>query len=123
MEEEDEETKVEEDNPFKWWKEKDEDEDSMAEIRLPADDVQEDNVECKTCEPRGGIEGIKEISGGIAERAERIAGKRDDRKIINIGDPRQPTAGEIKEHELAGHLPYRNWCYHCVKGEGEGPGS
>ena len=28
--------------------------------------------------------------------------------------PRVPTAKEREEHELEGHIRYRNWCRHCV---------
>ena len=31
--------------------------------------------------------------------------------------PRGPTATEREEHE-ATHMPYRNWCRHCVRGRG-----
>jgi hypothetical protein len=32
-------------------------------------------------------------------------------------DPKLPSKAEIEEHMLS-HLPYRNWCEHCVKGRG-----
>ena len=31
--------------------------------------------------------------------------------------PRRPTAIEIHQHRVAGHLPYRNWCDACVRGK------
>ena len=34
-----------------------------------------------------------------------------------LGDPRMPTAKERADHETT-HLPFRNWCYHCVRGKG-----
>jgi hypothetical protein len=40
------------------------------------------------------------------------------RKIAKLGEPREPTAEERKEHEMT-HLPYRNWCRHCVRGRGK----
>ena len=32
--------------------------------------------------------------------------------------PATPTAAEIAAHEAAGHVPYRVWCRHCVRGRG-----
>jgi len=39
----------------------------------------------------------------------------DVRHMKKMIDPCLPTRSEILEHELS-HLPYRNWCTHCVKG-------
>ena len=33
-------------------------------------------------------------------------------------DPKMPSDEERREHELT-HLPYRNWCRHCVRGRGK----
>jgi hypothetical protein len=30
-------------------------------------------------------------------------------------DPMKPSSSEVADHELT-HLPFRNWCRHCVKG-------
>ena len=35
------------------------------------------------------------------------------RKPAKMNDPKEPSAEERREHELT-HLPYRNWCKHCV---------
>ena len=35
-----------------------------------------------------------------------------------IGDPRLPSQKEVEEHYLT-HVPYRNWCPHCVRGRGK----
>ena len=32
----------------------------------------------------------------------------------NIGDPALPSRKEVEEHFLT-HVPYRNWCPHCVR--------
>ena len=32
-----------------------------------------------------------------------------------LPQPKKPSAKEIAEHEIS-HVPYRNWCVHCVKG-------
>ena len=34
-----------------------------------------------------------------------------------LTNPRPPSAAEIAQHEVS-HLPYRNWCAHCVRGRG-----
>ena len=39
------------------------------------------------------------------------------RKPIKVADPKLPTQAEIDEHNLT-HLPFRNWCRHCVRGKG-----
>jgi hypothetical protein len=33
-----------------------------------------------------------------------------------LESPFQPTAQEVAEHNLT-HLPFRNWCPHCIMGE------
>ena len=35
-----------------------------------------------------------------------------------LAQPRQPTAQEVREHQLT-HLPYRSWWRHCVRGKGK----
>ena len=44
------------------------------------------------------------------------AGKRNTRKLH---DPKLPKEDEVKEHFLSGHMPFRSWCPHCVKGRGK----
>ena len=40
------------------------------------------------------------------------------RKTLKKGNPRQPTEEERREHEMT-HIPFRNWCRHCVRGRGK----
>ena len=40
------------------------------------------------------------------------------KRIRKMLDPKLPTQDEIDLHMLS-HLPYRNWCEHCVKGRGK----
>ena len=40
------------------------------------------------------------------------------RRMRNIGDPRLPTRAEVDNHNIT-HVPYRNWCPHCVRGRGK----
>ena len=42
------------------------------------------------------------------------AGSRRPAKVL---DPQLPTKEEMEEHCLT-HLPFRNWCQHCVRGAG-----
>ena len=39
------------------------------------------------------------------------------RKPEKMADPKLPNKAEIEEHQKT-HLPFRNWCKHCVKGRG-----
>ena len=41
----------------------------------------------------------------------------EERGVVKMLDPRQPSEEERRTHNLT-HLPYRNWCEHCVKGRG-----
>ena len=38
-------------------------------------------------------------------------------RMRSIGDPRLPTQAEVDNHNIT-HVPYRNWCPHCVRGQG-----
>ena len=40
------------------------------------------------------------------------------RSVLKMLDPMRPSQAEVDEHELT-HLPYRNWCRHCVRGRGK----
>ena len=47
--------------------------------------------------------------------AEEGYGKRE---VVRRRDPREPTKEEKEEHEKT-HMPFRNWCRHCVNGRGK----
>ena len=49
---------------------------------------------------------------------EKIEAGSDERQVKKLADPRMPTEAEVEEHSRT-HLPYRNWCYHCVRGKGK----
>lgn len=39
---------------------------------------------------------------------------------LKVGvDPAPPSAADVAEHRVT-HMPYRNWCPHCVDGRGLG---
>ena len=52
--------------------------------------------------------------------AEREDGEDGDeaRRMIKMNNPMKPSESEIQEHGLS-HLPFRNWCRHCVRGRGK----
>ena len=60
-------------------------------------------------------------SGSVAMDEEFGGGQSDDgaegRHVRKVQNPGVPTAEEKENHEMAGHVPYRSWCEHCVKGE------
>ena len=56
----------------------------------------------------------------VADEIETIdeEGENGHRKVRHMLDPTLPSAAEVREHRLT-HLPYRSWCYHCVRGRGK----
>ena len=40
------------------------------------------------------------------------------RRVKKFQNPRMPSKEEIEDHEVAGHLPFRPWRTHCVRGKG-----
>ena len=57
----------------------------------------------------------REVAEESEEEEEQAGEVRRPRKVL---DPREPTEEERKEHELT-HLPFRNWCGHCIRGRGK----
>ena len=60
-----------------------------------------------------------EGAGGAAaaegvEEMEPEAGVRRPERMV---DPKLPNRAEVEEHQKT-HLPFRNWCKHCVRGRG-----
>ena len=54
---------------------------------------------------------------GVDEEVDEVDGgsSREVRKLVN---PQRPSQKEVDAHELT-HLPFRNWCRHCMKGRGK----
>jgi len=70
--------------------------------------------------PKFGVEANGEgteqgVSGDEEEKVEQDPG--DSRVMKKAINPCLPTRSEIEEHEMT-HLPFRNWCRHCVMGRG-----
>ena len=55
---------------------------------------------------------------GENEVPQRVGKDEGVGRMMNIGDPRSPSRKEVEEHYLT-HVPYRNWCPHCVRGRGK----
>ena len=51
------------------------------------------------------------------ERAEQETSHRHARVPKGLKVPGEPSSSERKQHELT-HLPFRDWCPHCVKAKG-----
>ena len=49
------------------------------------------------------------------EKTDKIRKSEGGCRLTNIGDPGFSTGQEVEEHHLT-HVPYRNWCPHCVMG-------
>ena len=54
----------------------------------------------------------------VGEDPERCGASGDGRKMRILADPRMPSQKDVDEHNLS-HVPYRNWCPHCVMGRGK----
>ena len=54
-----------------------------------------------------------------AEQPGDFAGE-DEPVMKPMRSPQEPTDAEIEKHVACGHLPYRSWCSHCVRGRGTG---
>ena len=67
-----------------------------------------------------------EMQGGPEEEIIEM-GRNDDEqedhemgrcKFTKLHDPKLPSEMGVKEHYCSGHMPYRSWCHHCVRGRG-----
>ena len=54
------------------------------------------------------------IDEGKRDDEEEYGERRPRKKLY----PREPSQEERQEHEMT-HVPFRNWCRHCVKGRGK----
>ena len=60
-----------------------------------------------------GGEAVEELKSD----SETDGGETGMRKTRRTRDPLLPTKDELHEHEKT-HLPYKDWCPHCVRGRG-----
>ena len=64
-------------------------------------------------------EGEEEEAEMQGVEGERIRPEREKEKVLKkILDPMRPTEKEVEQHNIT-HLPYRNWCPHCVRAKGK----
>jgi len=63
---------------------------------------------------REGVESDLEGEEVVQAEAQDMGDVRHMKKLI---DPKLPSKEEVNAHEMT-HLPFRNWCRHCVKGRG-----
>ena len=87
---------------------------------------EEDEKDAKDEETRGeepGEVNVHENQGrGRKEKEDegtprRMGQEAEGGRMRSIGDPRLPSKTEVVNHCLT-HVPYRNWCPHCVWGRG-----
>ena len=76
-------------------------------------------------ESRNGEVGTKVVRVDAKEEGEKkskeimpVEDEEESVKVKALRQPYQPTAEEIAEHELT-HIPFRDWCIHCMKGRGQ----
>jgi hypothetical protein len=56
-----------------------------------------------------------DLDGELDE--EGLGPEGGSRRTQKMTEPHRPSSEEVAEHEMT-HLPYRNWCRHCVIGRG-----
>ena len=59
-----------------------------------------------------------ETVGGGGHGEEEDEEEYGARKPMKKAGPREPTKEEKEDHEKL-HIPFRNWCRHCVRGRGK----
>ena len=63
-----------------------------------------------------GPEGTEdEVRADEESEDEGLDQERGQRKTKRMLDPKLPSQEEVRQHCLT-HMPYRNWCAHCVRG-------
>ena len=48
---------------------------------------------------------------------EKIKAEKEAEVMKTILDPLKPTEKEVEDHNRT-HMPYRNWCPHCIRAKG-----
>ena len=84
----------------------------------PADEEQQDaeKAEGELAAPLDETDVVEKSKQIIEDEFE--AGESHPRRILP--DPGQPTAGQVEEHRIRGHIPYRSWCRWCVEARATG---
>ena len=91
-------------------------EELAARIKKKNQVLEQDEADDKKDSDAGEQGGQQEaVELNMEEGVDEEFGKRVTRKLH---DPKLPNEQEVKEHYTNGHLPYRSWCHHCVRGRG-----
>ena len=88
---------------------------SASEVIRPEYGVDDSGGEDKDKHKAEGGERGEEQEDSEGEKQDEA--EKGSRRVVKLQDPRKPTEEEVKEHQLT-HLPFRNWCKHCVAGKG-----
>jgi hypothetical protein len=87
-----------------------------GECEVCGQEAEASDVEDASCAEEGEIQGEAEYP--MWKATVRISADRGLKEVRRLIDPRKPSQAEVDLHELH-HLPYRNWCPHCVRGQGK----
>ena len=68
--------------------------------------------------PAEAIRPIEEVEAEEVEIDSEDEGQNGEREVKRMNSPIKPSREEVETHNLT-HLPYRNWCRHCVRGRGK----
>ena len=63
------------------------------------------------------IRDVETVEEGVEVDPES-EGEFGEREVKKLNSPIKPSREEVETHNLT-HLPYRNWCRHCVRGRGK----
>ena len=56
----------------------------------------------------------------LGEPADKVSLEPEEGLVVRkMQDPKLPTAEEVSQHFIRGHLPYRSWCSICVQAQGK----
>ena len=68
-------------------------------------------------DPPGASEDLTEAAPGGGDSGEAVG---DEVRVLKI--PVQVPQRRVDHHCVVGHIPYRDWCPHCVRGRGRNAG-
>ena len=81
---------------------------SVRPFNIAAQEVKEEEVESEGESEAEGVKGV------------RLRLPEENEFVRKLRDPRLPTPEEVEEHNIRGHIPYRDWCPICVQAKGRG---
>ena len=54
---------------------------------------------------------------GLGDDVEEERELQESSDAVGFKRDPEPSAKDIKDHELSQHIPFRSWCKHCVMGK------